>query len=302
MDGETTSRRGMAALRDALTAPLGPHVDDETLALIVTAEAAGENVDVAYAETMAHIERCATCAASYGELAQMMFAAVADMDAAAGALAPSDVYTALLAQQLEREGLDASQAGRLANQAARNLPLSLSAAPQPESIDERWLAGVLPPAESPALVQPLARALRATASALARYMRALAEDTWARYVRFHDTIVEGWNRLPLMADTSPGARPSMVREAEPAWELDQEGSGRPLSLTIDARAERLDNVSCRLIINVDQEGKPPAAGRVVRLRAGSHVWEATTNEKGVGQVEPFPIASLSALMIKVSGD
>jgi hypothetical protein len=92
--------RGLDALRRALTAPLGAHVDDETMALLVTAEAAGEDIEETYAAPLAHIERCATCAESYLELAQMMLEAVAEMDAAADAVSPEEVYALLLAREM----------------------------------------------------------------------------------------------------------------------------------------------------------------------------------------------------------
>ena len=87
------SKRGIAALREALTGPLGAHLDGETLAVIVTAEAAGEDVEKAYAQALTHIERCEMCAEAYGELAEMMVAAIADMDAAAEAIPPEVIPT-----------------------------------------------------------------------------------------------------------------------------------------------------------------------------------------------------------------
>lgn len=86
------SKRGLSALYQALTEPIGPHLDDETLAEIASAEAAGKNIDRMYDAQLVHIEACVKCAEAYASLVEMMFAATADMAQAANALAPIESY------------------------------------------------------------------------------------------------------------------------------------------------------------------------------------------------------------------
>lgn len=71
--------RGLAALYNALKRPVGPHLDDETLALIVDAELAGESIEHNFGSDLAHIERCEQCAANYSELLLMMQGILSDM-------------------------------------------------------------------------------------------------------------------------------------------------------------------------------------------------------------------------------
>jgi hypothetical protein len=71
--------RGLAALYRALREPTGPHLDDKTLAFIVDAELAKEDVDTLFNEQMTHIESCESCAANYSELLVMMQRIVGEM-------------------------------------------------------------------------------------------------------------------------------------------------------------------------------------------------------------------------------
>lgn len=285
-------------MRRALTAPLGAHVDDETMALLVTAEAAGEDIEVTYATPLAHIERCAACAESYLELAQLMLAAVAEMDAAADAVSPEEVYASLLAQELEREGLETSQARQLAEATARALPLSLTAAPAPEDVDQRLMQAVLDTAaDTRRSLTGLARAVQRTASSLDLYLKNLADAIWKRQVVTKKEIGEGWNRLQMTLARAGDA--TIIREKGPQWMLFREQVDEPSPLTVEARAERVSAISCRLVLQIRPSEQPSAAGRKVRLRSGSKIWEAVADREGTARFEPLPIAALPSLLIEV---
>lgn len=91
------AKRGLAALYQALNSPPTPHLDDETLAQIVEAELAGENVDMLYSDQVEHIESCETCAAAYSELLVIMQEIVGEM---AQAAEPTDHFSTFWNQLL----------------------------------------------------------------------------------------------------------------------------------------------------------------------------------------------------------
>lgn len=62
-------------LRRLLTETPGEHLSDETLAEIVTAELAGEDVDNLFAEQFRHLESCERCAEAYSALMEAIVAA-----------------------------------------------------------------------------------------------------------------------------------------------------------------------------------------------------------------------------------
>lgn len=290
--------RDLNSLRRALTAPLGAHVDDETLALLVTTEAAGEDIEETYATPLAHIERCAACAESYFELAQMMLAAVAEMDAAADAIAPEDIYASLLAQELEREGLETWQARQLAEAAAHALPLGLTAVPAPEDVDQSLMQAVLGTvADTGQSLTDLVRAVQRTASSLDLYLRNLADAVWERQVVAKKEIEEGWARLQITLAHEGSAK--VIRESGPEWMMFREQVNESWPLAVEARAERIDAISCRLVLQLKQSQQPYTIGGTVRLRVGSKMWEAVADHEGTVQFAPLPIAALPALLIEV---
>ncbi len=75
-------------------------MDDELLAEIASAAAAGEDVDVLYADEMRLIESSVPLAEAYGELAAMMETAVFTMSQAAQAVSPRDIYLGMLAERV----------------------------------------------------------------------------------------------------------------------------------------------------------------------------------------------------------
>jgi hypothetical protein len=70
------NKRGLAALFEALSTPIGSHLDDETLAVMVDAEMAGEDIEALYGSQIGHIERCERCASAYSELMVLLQTAV----------------------------------------------------------------------------------------------------------------------------------------------------------------------------------------------------------------------------------
>lgn len=69
----------LAALYKALKTPIGPHLSDETLSLIVDAQLAGESIEQNFESELAHIEHCEQCAANYSALLMMMQGILGDM-------------------------------------------------------------------------------------------------------------------------------------------------------------------------------------------------------------------------------
>lgn len=66
-------------LRQALTKPLGSHLNEAVLAEIATAEVAGEDVETLFANELAHLEMCVHCAEGYAALVALMETAVSEM-------------------------------------------------------------------------------------------------------------------------------------------------------------------------------------------------------------------------------
>lgn len=107
------SKRGLAALHQALSGADSPHLDDETLARIVEAELAGEAVETLFAAEMVHIESCERCATAYSELMVMLETAVEDLAHAAESV-PRPEAPDILIPSIWRQAwkLTAEQIGR----------------------------------------------------------------------------------------------------------------------------------------------------------------------------------------------
>ncbi len=116
-------------LRRLLTEPPGEHLSDETLAEIVTAELAGEDVDTRFAEQIRHLESCERCAEAYSALTEAIVAA--DDEPAAGLEA--ETTTTLWGQPLHVTVHTEGHAQRLR---LRHKPASDSATAAPT---EDWL-------------------------------------------------------------------------------------------------------------------------------------------------------------------
>ena len=219
------SKHGLTTLYQALTEPLGPHLDDETLAEIASAEAAGENVDRMYADQLHHIESCVICAEAYASLAEGMLAATADMAEAANALTPFDAYGVQLAQ--------------------------------------------------------------------------FANSIWGRAVEITSTVTGVWRSLQL------GLRPLAIvpslgsEQIGADWLLLSQQFGQPLPLTIEVRAQRLTESTCRISVRVDRLGLIEVAGRAVQIAFDDQEQAAATDELGVAVFEAIPITAVSHLTILV---
>lgn len=298
------NERRLAALRRALTAPPGEHVDDETLSVIVTAEISGDDVEQMHHAALSHIEGCPDCAAAYEQLWQMMSAALSAMSAAAAAVPPEQVYAALLAQELARSGMESTQARELARQVAVGLPPLLDNVPHGDAIGDALLQEALAQSsqQSSAPVLPaLVHAVRQTLSALALFVQGKAAAAWGSQVSVQSAALAGWHRLQLML-LPPRPQAVLGGEEEAVWLLFRQRLGQPLPVNVQARAERSGPLSCRLIVQVDRPGQPDASQRRVRLVLGARTLTAQTDALGEARFESVPIAALSTLAIDVEED
>lgn len=296
------NERRLAALRRALTTPPGAHIDDETLSLIVTAEVSGEEIEQQHQVPLRHLESCQECAAAYEELWQLMTSALSAMSTAAASVAPEQVYAALLAQELTRGGMEATQASALAEQIAVGLPPLLDNVPQSDAIDNALLQEVLAQSSqqlpAPATLPALVQAVRQTLSALTLYLQGKAAAAWGSQVSVQSATIAGWHRLQ-MALLPPRQQAVLGGEEESTWILFRQRMGQPLPVNVQARAERSSALSCRLIVQVDRPGQPDASGRRVRLSLGARTRTAQTDAHGEARFESVPIAALSTLALDV---
>lgn len=275
-------------LRRMLTEPAGPHLDDEKLAEIVTAELSGEGVDVVYATEMAHLERCPDCTAAYEELASLSFTAVASMAAAAYAMTPQQVLVDLLQAEL-------GQPAATVSEAVAALSLLFAQPPAtPEAFDVA-LAGVsLPPSQSAVVA-----AVRHYLTALAVYLASAAAAVWGRAVDVQTAVSPQGHRLQLQP--APGTAVPVLSSAETgdAWHLLSRRVGQPVAWHVSMRAARRSATGCALMVHVDRPGLADAGGRQVSIAYGGQEQTAVTDANGTAAFPLVPIAALPTLQVTI---
>jgi hypothetical protein len=292
----TMDRRKLDHLRRLLVEP-GPHLDDESLAAIATAEAAGEDVAARFAAELAHVESCVACADSYAALVELMQAAIADMAEVATAPTPEEAFIASLSAAAGPAVPRPYVAGLVAS-----LPLLLVEPPADAAAAEQAVAHILSQADSPAnatIVAALARAMRATWPALVGYLRRQVDAVWGEAVTVVRSAAGPWHALELRL--KPAEQPLLgVKEPGPEWSLFSQRVGEPLSLRIDAQATRSGPLACRLSVRADRPGLANPAGRRVELLWPGHQSQALTDETGIATFDAVPIAALPQATIRIA--
>ncbi|MDX1686635.1 MAG: hypothetical protein R3248_01515 [Candidatus Promineifilaceae bacterium] len=295
---------GVEALRRALESPVGDHLDDDVLAALATAEAAGEDVETLYPEPVAHLETCVRCAQAYGDLVEMMLEAVDEMAATAQRTSPQAAYAALLARRLSEEGAEGVQG--LAEGAAAGLPALFAEPPAgPEEVTPLLVATALAASEGDgvevehdleneaalAVVQRVTEAVRERFSALPLYLLGAAEAAWQRAPAVRMEM--GGRREEAALRRGPA--PALLREATAEYGAPEEAGRLPVTL----RAVRLSTLACRVEVQVETMGEGPEAGITVRACLPGGEETATTDDRGVATFAPVPIAALPHLLVKV---
>lgn len=299
------SKRGMSALYQALYSVPGAHLSDEKLAQVVGAEASGEDVESLFSVELEHIETCLQCAQAYHELATMMQATIGDMTTTAAAVNPIDVYVKLLLSNMEE--LVASQPAlpQLVREVAASLPLGFTTLPSdasevPPELVETAAQRTMPTEEIQAeIVAAIVRVIQQNISILAAFLSGQASAVWRRTLTVGRTSVQdNWymfqlapapQTVPVLAGAEIGEERVLLSQNIPA----------AIPLQVEARADRLSPLTCRLVVRVDRPGLTIPAGRIVRISYGDRQDMAETDDSGTAYFASIPIAALSDLTISV---
>jgi hypothetical protein len=274
------SKQKITALRQALNSPPGPHLDQQRLAELATAEAAGEPIENLYPAALAHLEHCLTCAEAYSELVTLALTAAENMASAAAAVSPEAVYTALLQQAAP------TVPSLLIESLVVQLPLRITTAPTSATqITPEW---VQPAAHQPSPRSPwtdrLLPAIRQNLPALRLYLEQAAAATWQQAADLRLDV--NGRLLPLHLVSSP-----LLREERVTWYTAGE--------SIQVEVARLSPLACRLTVRLRPAAAAPLAGRSVTIRTPQESQTAETDGQGVAHFEPVAIAALPQLTIRI---
>jgi len=289
--------RILSGLSEALRWPLGPHLAEETIAELASAEAAGEDIDRLYPSAVAHVESCLPCAEAYGELAVMMLAAIDDMAAAAARVKPQEVLASILLADVEARAFPSAQIPELVRAVVENLPPLFAALPASAAdISAAAIAAVIekvsPPVEAAHIAPALTGSLRRHLAALSLFLTNLADSVWGSVVEVKTGLEEAWQVLRFQPGPEPAVPTMGERAAGPDWQLTSQQVGHPIPFNVTARAERTSPLACRVTVSVDRPGLPDPSGRLVQLHYADQTLRAKTDLAGMARFESVPIAVL----------
>lgn len=281
-----------------LTDQSSSHLNNERLAEIVTAEVAGEDVAALYADDMQHIESCLFCAEAYSNLALMVQTAVIEMSTAAETITPQEVYTTLLLQ--DTASWSSPQLLQIIQELISRFPLIFAQAPaSPTEISQSTIQKLLDPVIAiPAdLVSAITEVVQRRLAALSLYLIGVAQHTWGQ-------------NLDIKVETSPFGHlihfqpgPKLViptlsgQEASHRWPLLSRRIGSPVPYHLEARAERVSDLACQLVVRIDRPGLRHTAGRQVEIRYSGVQETAVTNTQGIVTFLNVPIAAITQIEI-----
>lgn len=294
--------KDLAALHTALTQPLGPHLSDETLAEVATAEAAGENMERMFAEQLRHIEHCVLCAEAYSHLMEMSLAVFQNMTEAAEVVDPLAVYADLLFNRVKHRVGDLLGLRVLAGSVAASLPAlftAVPASPQEEhasaihSLVTRKASGSESAQAAPHLVQ----SIHELWSALSIALEGRAHSMWGRLVKTRSGLTAGWNTLQLSLLPAQVAQLG-GEETGDRWFLVDERLGDPIPVRFSMQADRLSPLACRISIHIHRPGLRRLAGRPVQLLFAGTTLEGQIDARGQVQFEPVPVGAISDLEVR----
>lgn len=263
-------------------------IDDELLAEIAGAAAAGEDVDALYANEMKWIESSVPLAEAYGELVEMMETAVFTMNQAAQSVSPRDVYLSLLAERVTLSPEQRIVAGEVVDRLAVLLA--------EEGVETAVRQAVAPVSET--WRERLGEAIRQTGGALALYARGQADALWRK--AYSVTAQERDNGFQLQIGFAPQTVPVLHgEEIGDSRLLFSQRVGNPFPYLITIRVERETELTCRLIMQADRADLFDVSGQVVQISYGGRVETAVTDEDGVVETA-VPIVILAKCFIQVA--
>jgi hypothetical protein len=270
------SKHKITALRQALSGPPGPHLDQQRLAELATAEVAGQLVEQRYQAALAHLEHCLTCAEAYSELVTLALTATEQMASAAAAVPPEAVYAAYL-QQAASDAPPQVIASLVAQ-----LPLRFTAAPTSSAgVSQEWVQAAVP---QPTWANRLLQAIGHDLPALRLYLEQAAAAAWQQAADLRLDV--NGRLLPLHLVSSP-----LLREERVTWYTAGE--------SIQVEVARLSPLACRLTVRLRPAAAAPLAGRSVTIRTPQESQTAETDGQGVAHFEPVAIAALPQLTIRI---
>jgi len=293
------TNNGLSSLYEALTQEPGPHLTDEILAEVATAETAGENIDSLYPVEMQHIETCVDCAEAYSELAEMMLTAVDEMVARAEAVSPLEVYATLIERAISNQVTNYPEISTLIKELAARLPAYFTHLPETETKTnsiEGLVNEIVPATDQISAV--IIHGMRQNLSALSIYLESAANAAWGRTVRVMQELSDNWHNLSL--SLGPQYRTATLGEFDELeeWPLLRLQSGQPLPVQVTAWAERLSPLACKVYVQVDRPGLISAAGRKIELDYGGQIITAHTDEKGIVSFEPVPVVAVPQAIVR----
>ena len=299
------SKRGLSALHEALTDPLGDHLDYEVVSELATAEAAGEDIEARYPSQVKHIERCTQCAQAYSELVELMLLAVDGMAAAASAVQPVETYAAFLLRDLEMQILPYPKLAEIVHSLASKLPTLFVKLPTSQAdIDFDRLTTLVTetdPAisDTTSLATAITQSIQQNLSALSIYLEGVANSLWGRSIQVRQQIADDWQSLFL--SLGPQYREATLGEfdvVDSEWPLMQLQSGHGLPLQVSAWAERISPVACKVYVQIDRPGLVNAAGRIIELSYHEQTLSSQSDESGTAVFEPVPIAAVPQAIVR----
>lgn len=275
-------------LNQALRQPPSPHLSNELLAEIATAEAAGENVAKSYPAQVAHLESCVRCSQEYGALLELLTEAISDMGAAVWQ--PAAAFSELLLTQLPAE----PEWAKVIAQFVEQLPTHFADVP----------AGVTPNALEPLLNHPsqatvLAQTLNHNLAALASYLSGRANAVWQGVLKAKTELSGRWSTIQLQFSPPTAMATLSAEETGPTKRLFSQRAGQPIPFIINGQVEQTSPLACQLQVRIDRPGIVNLSGRSVQIRYGSHHHQTLTDPAGTAHFGPIPIAALPELVIVI---
>jgi hypothetical protein len=296
-------KQQLTILRKALTKPPGLHLNDETLAELVSAEQRGEDIEELYPDEVNHIEGCIRCVQAYVELTELITAASHEMSVAATAISSTEVFVELLSKDVFK------QAGALPNlqsvltRIVADLPTLFTALPGsandikiPEV--EALIEKALPPTEASRFTPAIMNSIREHWISFKVYLEKTSAEIWGRMIQSFPGTESNWKLLRL--SLTPGMTiPTLgTHQTGEVWLLADQYVGEPIPFHFTAQADRIDLLACRLIIRTDRPGLHAVAGRPVRLIFTGKSLEGRTDHTGAVRFEPVPIAAIPGMEIR----
>jgi hypothetical protein len=285
-------------LRQELTADSptsSPHLNDDVLAEIATAEALGENVETLYIAALQHLELCVDCADTYANLIEIFQDALNEMTTAASTVSPAAAYAAIIQHSATVPTESADAWAQLVKNVTDSLPAWFSSITAVTQANVTQVVDQLLQTQpfSQALILAARRAISHKLGALAAYLTGQADAGWQREFQVRIT------GRALQLTPAPARYVPVLGEAVVAEEriLFKQRLARPLPVNVTARATRVSTLGCRVDMRIDSPGILDASGRTVHLIYSSQRTTAVTGANGVATFPLIPIAALENLVI-----